>query len=208
MRVLGLAMFCLLLVAPRQAAAEGRNPWSHLWTVEAPGAAPVLETPLSDASKSAAPGEVPQVAAPRVAAFEYSEAYRTRAKIHKLASFATLPLFGTEVLLGQSVYTTVSDSKKGAHVAIGAAIGGLFGVNTVTGVWNMWEARKDPNGRKRRIAHGLLMLAADAGFALTPLVAPDREGRDFDQQRSTHRAVALTSIGIATAGYLTMLIGR
>jgi hypothetical protein len=39
-------------------------------------------------------------------------------------------------------------------------------------------------------------------------VAPDREGLNFDQQRSTHRAVALTSIGIATAGYLTMLIGR
>ena len=139
---------------------------------------------------------------------EYSEAYRTRAKIHRYASFATLPLFATEVALGQSVYDSPSDAKRNAHIAVGTAIGGLFAVNTVTGVWNLWEARKDPNGRKRRLVHGLLMLAADAGFAATPAVAPDRESLNYSDARRTHRAVALTSIGVGTVGYLIMLIGN
>jgi hypothetical protein len=84
----------------------------------------------------------------------------------------------------------------------------------VTGVWNLWEARKDPNGRKRRVLHGILMLAADAGFAATAAVAPgdDEEERgarySFADARSRHRTVALTSIGIGTVGYLVMLIGN
>ncbi len=93
-----------------------------------------------------------------------------------------------------------------------AAIGTLFAVNTVTGVWNLWEGRKDPSNRKLRIAHGLLMLAADAGFLATAAVAPGDDFRergfsDYSNRRSTHRAVALTSIGIGTAGYLLMLFG-
>jgi hypothetical protein len=206
MRLAVFVVVALCLLAPREAAASGRNPWTNIWSAEQPAA---WSFGLSAATSGTAPAIAhAQVAAPRVAAFEYSDAYRRRAKIHKIASLATLPLFGTEVLLGQSVYSNVTDAKKGAHVAVGAAIGGLFGVNTVTGVWNLWEARKDPNARTLRLVHGLLMLAADTGFAITPMVAPDRDSLDFDHQRSTHRAVALTSIGIATAGYLTMLIGR
>jgi hypothetical protein len=59
------------------------------------------------------------------------------------------------------------------------------------------------------MVHGILMLASGAGFAITPMVAPG--GRDrFEPgggSRSTHRAVAFTSIGIGTAGYLVMLLG-
>ena len=40
------------------------------------------------------------------AAIEHSNAYQTRAKIHKYSSFATLPLFAVEVALGQSLYNT------------------------------------------------------------------------------------------------------
>ena len=150
---------------------------------------------------------VVQTAAP-APAFEYSDAYRMRAKIHKYASFASLPLFASEVVLGQSVYDSPSDGKRSAHVAIGTAIGGLFAVNTVTGAWNLWEARKDPHGRKLRLAHSLLMMAADAGFVATAALAPDREHFSFSDNRGTHRAVALTSIGIGTAGYLIMLFGN
>jgi hypothetical protein len=151
----------------------------------------------------------PQSPAPRVAAFEYSDGYKTRAKIHRYASVATLPLFATEVALGQSIYDTPSEGKKGAHVAVGTGIIGLFGVNAVTGVWNLVEARKDPHGRKRRLVHGILMLASNAGFAITPMVAPGEHERfeSSDGNRSLHRTVALTSIGIGTAGYLMMLIG-
>jgi hypothetical protein len=121
-----------------------------------------------------------------------------------------LPLFGTDVALGQSLYTSSTDTKRSAHVAVGAGIGGLFAVNTVTGVWNLLEARKDPNKRGLRMLHGLLMLGADAGFLATGAMAPENEhGRSttFTADRNTHRAVALTSMGVATAGYLVMLFG-
>jgi hypothetical protein len=153
-----------------------------------------------------------QSPAPRVAAFEYSDAYKTRAKIHKYASFATLPLFATEFALGQSLYNNPSDSKRGAHVAVGTGIIGLYCLQGVTGVWNLVEASKDPNpeGKKRRLTHGILMLASGAGFAITPMVAPGHRDRlEFGtSSASTHRAVAFTSIGIGTAGYLVMLLGH
>lgn len=148
---------------------------------------------------------------PRVAALEYSDAYRIRQKIHKIASFATLPLFATEFALGQSIYNTPNEGRRSAHAAVGASIGALFAVNTVTGAWNLWDARKDSNGRKRRLLHGILMMAADAGFVATAALAPETEDDnwwvDYKDRKSLHRTVALTSIGIATAGYLTMLFG-
>ena len=204
MRLVFIAACALMLISPRDAAAA-QNPWTHIWSDGATSRGSA--TPLFDASVATASDPATQTPAPRVATVEYSDAYKTRAKIHKYASFATLPLFATEVAISQSLYNNTTDGKRSAHIALGAALGGLFAVNTVTGAWNMWDARKDPNGRKRRLVHGLLMLAADAGFALTPAVAPNRDSLNYFNQRSTHRTVALTSIGIATAGYLTMFIG-
>ena len=207
MRLVFIVACGLLLLGPRDAAAA-QNPWTHIWSDGATSresARPLFDASVGMVGTVSDPAA--QTPAPRVATIEYSDAYKTRAKIHKYASFATLPLFATEVAISQSLYSNATDGKRSAHIALGAALGGLFAVNTVTGAWNMWEARKDPNGRKRRLVHGVLMLAADAGFALTPAVAPNRDSLDYFNQRSTHRAVALTSIGIATAGYLTMIIG-
>ena len=76
---------------------------------------------------------------------------------------------------------------------------------------NLLEANKDPNpaGKKRRMTHAILMLASGAGFAITPMVAPGhRDQLEFgSSSASTHRAVAFTSIGVGTAGYLLMLFG-
>jgi hypothetical protein len=161
------------------------------------------------AEENASSSDDPQSPAPRKVAFEYSDGYKTRAKIHKYASFATLPLFATEFALGQSIYNdpTNNSGKKNAHIAIGTAIIGLYGVQAVTGVWNLVEANQDPNGHTRRMIHGILMLASGAGFAITPMVAPG--GRQRLQQGSssaaTHRAVAYTSMGLGTAGYLMMI---
>jgi hypothetical protein len=163
---------------------------------------------VADAGRRAAAAADVQTAAPPRVAFEYSDAYRTRARIHKIASYAMLPLVGTELLLGQSLYGTPSDAKRNAHIAVGTGIGVLFGLNTVTGAWNLWEARRDPSGRGRRLAHGLLMMAADAGFFATAATGPSREHfGTFEGSRSTHRAIAVTSIATATAGYLIMLFG-
>ena len=154
-----------------------------------------------------------QAAAPRrVVAFEYSEGYKTRAKIHKIASVATLPLFAATWAMGQKLYDNPgeSDSNKGVHAFLGASTGVLFGINSVTGVWNLMEARKDPSHRTKRTIHGILMLAADAGFLATALTLPDSEGSydSYNSQRSTHRTVAITSMAIATVGYVMMLFGN
>jgi hypothetical protein len=142
----------------------------------------------------------------RTQAVTYSDAYNTRRKIHMWASYATLPLFVAQYVSGQQLYDGKEGGLADAHGALAGAVATLFGVNTVTGVWNLWEARSDPNGKTRRIVHGLLMLGADAGFVATGMLAPgDDEGSGG---KSTHRTVAVTSMGVATAGYLYMLFTR
>jgi hypothetical protein len=151
-----------------------------------------------------------QTARPK--AIEYSDAYEMRARIHKYASWATLPLFATELALGQSVYSDAdprASAARNAHIAVGTAITGLFAVNTVTGVWNMWESRNDPSHHKLKLIHGILMLGADAGFVATFASGPGgRVSSTLDAQRQTHRAIALTSIGLATGSYLMMLFAK
>ena len=193
MRSTSAVLFAALLLSAPSAGAQDEGP---------------LHAAIANAFTVdfATAGRDAQSPAPRQIAFEYSDGYKTRAKIHKYASFATLPLFATELALGSSIYDNPSDGKKSAHVAVGSAIVGLYGVQAVTGVWNLIEARKDPHGRKRRMAHGILMLASGAGFAITPMVAPDDDFHGSGD-RSLHRNVAITSIAIGTVGYLMMLIG-
>jgi len=144
---------------------------------------------------------------------EYSDFYKTRAKIHKYASFATLPLFVANYFVGQDLYNHPGDeSKKGLHDGLVASTAVVFGMNTVTGVWNLWEGRKDPNHRTKRMTHGILMIIADVGFMATAALAPDYENEHggvptTSGGASTHRTVALTSMGIATVSYLIMLFG-
>jgi hypothetical protein len=176
--------------------------------LESPPSASALPEPITAADAAQAPAQGATAPPPR--AFEYSDGYHTRAKIHRIASFATLPLFVTQGILGQSIYNDPSEGKKTAHTAIAASIGGLFALNTTTGVWNLIEARKDPNFKTRRLVHGLLMLGSDAGFLATFATAPgddDHEEGGGSHSPSTHRALAFTSIGLATTGYLIMLFG-
>lgn len=151
-------------------------------------------------------GAGPEQGPPPVAV-EYSDAYNLRARIHRIGSFAMLPLFGAEAIVGQSLYNSPTPGKKSAHLAIAGGIAGLFAVNSATGVWNLLEARRDPHGRTRRLVHGILMLAADAGFLATAALGPESEHRRVEGSPATHRAVAFASISTATVGYLIMLIG-
>jgi len=156
-------------------------------------------------------GDDPQTPAARPVAVEYSDAYYTRAKIHKYASFATLPLFATELALGQNVYNDPNartSAVTSAHIAVGTAITGLFAVNTVTGVWNMWESRHEPEHHKLKLIHGILMPGADAGFVATFATGPNGRSVTIDTDKQTHRTIALTSIGVASASYLMMLFGN
>ena len=154
-----------------------------------------------------------QTPASRPRAVTYSDAYLLRRKIHKYASFATLPLFAAEFAVGQKLYSgDGSESLRSVHSGLAAGTGVLFGVNSVTGVWNLWEGRKNPEGRAKRLVHGILMLGADAGFVATAALAPGEEegrrGGGSISRASTHRTVALTSMGVAAFSYVYMLIAR
>ncbi len=196
------------LSRPCSAEVPPPDPWAVVFGTAAPSPRPAsLRLAVADE-------QVP--AARRPVAFEYSEGYKTRAKIHKISSFATLPLFVANYLVAQDLYNNPgNESKKGLHVGLAASTGVLFGVNTFTGGWNLWEGRKDHNHRGKRVTHGILMIAADFGFLATAMLAPEFEEEeehssgvsDPAHQASTHRAVALTSMGVATVSYLIMLLG-
>jgi hypothetical protein len=151
-------------------------------------------------------------AAPRPRAVTYSDAYYLRLKIHKVASYATIPLFVGEYFIGEKLYhdgPTGDQSLKGVHQLVATGIGGLFVVNTVTGVWNLWESRHDRNDRTRRWLHAGMMIAADAGFVATGASAPGhRSFENGTNTGATHQTLAIASMSVALSSYLMMLIWK
>ena len=145
----------------------------------------------------------------RPRAIEYSDAYYTRLRIHQIASYTELPLFAAEWVLGQRLINEErtgfpSGGLKTAHNAVALGLGALFTVNTITGGWNLWESRKDPAGRTLRVVHSLAMLGADAGFAWAG--ASGGGANESSTGASHHRAIALSSIALATAGTVVMWV--
>ena len=161
-------------------------------------------------------------ARPRLKAIEYSDWYNRRLTIHKYGSYAMLPLFGAEYYLGEKLIKgDASGGEKSVHVGVATGIGVLFAVNTVTGAWNLWDSRKDPTDRTKRIVHSVLMAAADAGFALAAASAEDDEGDEHEgatldragasraveggeDDNSTHKRIAIASFGVSTVGTVLM----
>jgi hypothetical protein len=174
-------------------------------------ATPISDSLAAEAARLAADPQDPQGARP--VAIEYSDAHETRAKIHRYLSWAVLPVMATEFALGQQLYNdpnSINSSSRGVHGAVGAGLIGLFAVQSVTGVWNLVEENSAP-GQKKRLVHGFMMLAAEGGFIAAAAMAPGHSRNDlinFDANKSTHRNVAVVSIGVGTAGYLLMLLTK
>mgnify|MGYP003338211810 CR=1 FL=1 len=142
----------------------------------------------------------------RAKAFEYSDDYNTRRNIHKLASYATIPLFIGQYLTGTQLIDKGTDAPawiKRTHPVLATGVAGLFAANTVTGLWNAYEGLGDPNGRTWRSAHELLMLAADAGVVRVGLLS--RDAKTSGSVRNEHRAWAIGSSATALTAYLMML---
>jgi hypothetical protein len=142
----------------------------------------------------------------KVVTVEYSDWYNRRLTIHRWASYATLPLFAGNYVTGQQLFEKGNLAPRWAiqaHGPLATSVATLFAVNTMTGGWNLWAGRHDPNGRKWRMAHALLMLGADAGFTSAGLLANQAERSDA--RRRLHRTVALTSIGMSLVSYTMML---
>ena len=145
----------------------------------------------------------------RAAAVEYSDAYATRLKIHQVLSWTMLPLFALQYASGNQIlqygYAAPSWAKT-IHGPTATALAVVFGANTITGAWNLWDSRKDPSGRARRYVHSLLMFIADAGFVYTGVLSSQAE-TSYDA-RQQHKNVAMFSMGVATASWLMMLLWK
>lgn len=201
-----------VLTARREAAAVSR----------APGVA--RSAPLAGRREplydwSVVPADTPTALPPLI---DYPASYGTRVTIHKVASYAIIPLFAAQYYTGVQLMNKGESAPtwmRRAHGPLALGVGALFAVNTVTGVWNLWDARKDPEGRAWRTAHGLLMLVADAGFVATGLTAPSSEealvrrgvidpgatGGGGRGNRVLHRQLAIGSMAVALVSYVMML---
>jgi hypothetical protein len=157
---------------------------------------------IIDSTPAVIPVDTPITRRPK--AIQYSDWYNRRLTVHRIGSYTMLPIFAAEWSLGQNLLQDQDPPSwmKGMHQGVAGAIGVLFTVNTITGAWNLWDSRHDPAGRTRRYLHAFAMLASDAGFISAAAV-----GGSAHRSRSnadTHRAIALTSIGVSTAGTVTM----
>lgn len=147
----------------------------------------------------------------RPRAVEYSEAYGRRLTLHRWGSYAMVPLFAAQYVLGDRLLGQKADAFAGrrdgppsaslrrTHRTVAGGIGLLFVANTVTGVWNLVEARRDPDGRALRTVHALTLLAADAGFVATGVMG-SRAVDESPREARAHRNVALASMGVAAVG--------
>lgn len=152
--------------------------------------------------------------APRRRAVVLSDAYATRLKIHRTTAYAIIPLFAYQYVVGRRLWDGVHDTDgvpgwvRPAHRAGAIAIGTAFGVNAVTGGWNLWETRHQPDGRAIRVLHAASMTAALAGFTYAGVRLSD-EARTSADKRSQHRTVAIGSMGLTlVSGTLMWLANR
>ena len=182
----------LLLVVALQAPDTAALPW---WQTPPPLVVPAA----ADTNRG------------RPRAIEYSDFYGVRLEIHRYASYATIPLFIGEYALGQSLYhhPPGSAATRNAHSIVALGVAGLFGVNTVTGVWNLWESRHDPADRPRKYIHAALMILSDAGFVATGATAPGQRRFTADPGSArVHKEIAIGSMVTAFAGYAMMLVWK
>lgn len=126
-----------------------------------------------------------------------------------------LPLFAGQYVLGQRLLSQkdgvyngtrrvpIDANLRSAHRAVALGVGTLFTVNSVTGLWNLWGARHDGSVSTRRTLHVFSMLGADAGFALSGLMASRAVQRRPADARA-HRNVAIASMGLASVGVTLM----
>lgn len=203
----------VLLATPAWADDAAVAPYgARAWRSVSFGEPPAADSASVPAPRLAVLAVVVPDAEQRPVAVTHSKAFEVRSKIHKFASYATMPLFVAQYIVGQKLYDgTGSESARSAHGALVVGMAGLFAVNSVTGVWNLWEERHEPQGRAKRWIHGLMMLGAGAGFVATGATAPDDDddgGGVASSNRSLHRNLAIGSMGVSAASYLFMFFTR
>lgn len=208
--VCALALWCIVAASPLAATADRDL------------VPPATSDTLTDTTRRVAGPVVPttllsvaQDTIRRPRAVVLSDWYVRRLTIHRYGSYAMLPLFATEFILGsrllaqkEGVYdgtrrVPIDATLRRNHRMVAQGVGALFVVNTTTGLWNLWDARGDGSHSTRRTVHVLSMLGANAGFVITGLKgARAVDGRPSDAR--AHRNIALASMGLATTGVALM----
>jgi hypothetical protein len=187
------ATLCALLLAAGQARAQQ----------VAPSAVTLASTSVQDTVPTRR----------RARAVEISDAYELRLTIHRYAAYSVIPLFIVQSVAGNQLYQADKSGAerpswaKSTHSLGAAAIGSVFTLETVTGLWNLWESRDNEVGRTRRFAHSALLLASDAGFTYAGIKLASDAKRDSDA-RDRHRMISYYSMGAALAGYGLMYVGN
>jgi hypothetical protein len=141
---------------------------------------------------------------------EIGEWYERRLRIHRYGAYATIPLFIFQAAAGNELYHKSSSAAgwaRNGHRVGATALATVFSINTVTGLWNLWDSRPAPQGRTRRTIHTLLMLASDAGFAYAGIKLSEDAEQSADARRK-HRNLAYASMGVAVTGGGMMLLWR
>ncbi len=152
-----------------------------------------------------APSDTPRV---RVRAIQVSDWYARRLLIHRIGAAAIVPLFALQSIAGAKLYAHPIDSPwwvLPTHRATAAAIGTVFLVNTVTGVWNLWDSRDVADHRTLRTVHAISMLTADAGFTYAGAFL-SRPARNDLNKRALHREIAISSMSLSLVSAAAMKI--
>ena len=143
-------------------------------------------------------------------AIEVSDWYERRLRIHRYGAYAIFPLFATQAIAGNQIFKdphNAPDWAKTTHRAGATALATVFTLNTVTGLWNLWDSRAASQGRTRRTAHALLMLASDAGFTYAGVRLSEQAENNVEKRRE-HRAWAYGSMATALTGVAVATLGR
>lgn len=143
-------------------------------------------------------------------AVQVSDWYERRLRIHRYLAYTTVPLYAFQAIAGNQLFQESSGAPgwaKTGHRVGATALAAVFTVNTVTGLWNLWDSRSVPQGRTRRAIHTILMLASDAGFTYTGIKLSNEAENSLEKRRQ-HRNLAYASMGVAIVGSGMMLIWR
>lgn len=159
---------------------------------------------------TAVPSDTPPPSpARRVQAVEVSDWYSRRLTLHRRLSYTVIPLFAFQYAAGQQLWEKgtggAPEWARRGHRIGAATIGGVFLVNTVTGVWNLWDSRHVEQGRTRRYLHATSMLLADAGFTWAGAKLSEEAERSLAKRR-LHRTVALSSMALSVTSGLIMYL--
>ena len=144
----------------------------------------------------------------RPRSIEVSEWYHRRLVVHKVLAYSTIPVFTAQYIAGSKLYDQGSAAPswvKPVHQAGASTLTGIFTVNTVTGLWNLWDSRKVSDHRWLRASHALMMIGADAAFAYTGIKLSD-EAENSLVKRRQHRTVALSAMGLTIGSGVVMQI--